>query len=68
VLAEITYALSARDYARALTLAEDYLREIGRGAYLHFMPEALYLNGRALLALGDVLRALPAVASIWSWA
>ena len=58
VLAEITYALSDHAYARALTLAEDYLKEIGRGAYRHFMPEALYLKGRALLAQGDVSGAL----------
>jgi len=62
VLAEITYALSARDHARALTLADAYLEELRRGAYCHFMPEAHYLKGRALLAQGDVTGAQPVLA------
>ena len=54
VLAEISASLSAGDAARALAIADKYLAELAPGGYQHFMPEALYLKGRALVAQDDV--------------
>ena len=54
VLAEITANLSAGDAAQALSIADRYIAELTRGGNQHFMPEALYLKGRALYAQDDV--------------
>jgi len=58
MLAEITYSIATTDYFQALSLADEYLRELRRGALHHFIPEALYLKARAVMAQGDVVHAL----------
>jgi tetratricopeptide (TPR) repeat protein len=61
VLAEITYALATSDYIQALSVADEYLIEIRRGALHHFIPEALYLKACALMARGDLIDARAAL-------
>jgi ATP/maltotriose-dependent transcriptional regulator MalT len=57
LIPQIELAISRRDVARAASLADTLIEFLEKGKMRAFLPEALYLSGRAALAQGEAEQA-----------